>query len=84
MIVIDMRMPLHCRDCPGSYYIMPGPLEGYLMCNIQEFMGKPVAECLLEPEEPVRPSNCPLIEVRKGRSCHGKENAGAHRPQNSD
>lgn len=77
MIAIDMRMPLHCRDCPGSYYIMTGPLQGHLMCNIMEFKGKPVAECLLEPEEPHRPSGCPLIGIKKGRSNHGKD--AAHR-----
>ena len=71
MIIIDMRMPLHCRDCPCSYYIQTGPYIGQLMCCVMEYRGMPAAECLLEPEGQGRPAGCPLREKRR-RSSHGK------------
>ena len=62
MIVIDMKKPEICAECPASYMIRTGENECMMMCNVMEYLGK-TAEVSLVDEYTV-PEKCPLREVR--------------------
>lgn len=64
MIQIDMRMPQDCFDCPCSYYIQSGTYQGQLMCNVREYQGKPVKDCLMMPQHMTRWEECPMEEIK--------------------
>lgn len=62
MVVIDMKMPACCDKCPCSYWVMSGPNEGRLMCNVMEANKK--EKCLVEQFN--KPAECPiLMEIRQ-------------------
>ena len=77
MIRVDIPMPGNCEDCPFSYIIRTGELEGRMMCNAME--ARAIALSLREPETVVynpflpedclvdgfrtnRPDSCPIVE----------------------
>ena len=65
MIGLDMTMPANCRNCPCSYYIRTGDLEGRLMCEAMEYidMNRGAKGCLVDENMNSRPGSCPLKEI---------------------
>ena len=65
MIGLDMKMPENCRECPCSYYIRSGNLEGRLMCEMMEYIDfeKGPKGCLVDERLNGRPENCPMKEI---------------------
>lgn len=62
MIVIDMKKPEICAECPAAYMIRTGENEGLTMCNVMEYQGKTAEESLVD--EYTLPEGCPMREVR--------------------
>ena len=65
MIGLDMKMPPNCRECPCSYYIRSGELEGQLMCEAMEWidMERGAKGCLVDDLKNVRPESCLMKEI---------------------
>lgn len=61
MVLIDMKMPKRCLDCPCSYWIRTGADEGKLMCNVKEYCH--YTDKLVDDYYLNRPSDCPMREV---------------------
>lgn len=61
MVLVDMRLPERCLDCPCSYWIRTGRDEGRLMCNVME--SNNAENTLVDENRPTRPSDCPMREV---------------------
>ena len=62
MVVIDMKEPDCCDNCPCSYWIQTGEHAGRLMCSVMEANQK--KNCLVE--ERGRPGECPILtEIRR-------------------
>ena len=65
MIELDMKMPANCRECPCSYYIRTGDLEGRMMCEAMEYIDfeRGAKGCLVDDNRNDRPANCPMKEI---------------------
>ncbi len=62
MIVIDMKKPEICAECPAAYMIRSGEHEGMTMCNVMEYQGRAAEESLVD--EYTVPEGCPMREVK--------------------
>lgn len=62
MIVIDMKKPEICAECPAAYMIRNGELEGKTMCNVMEYQGKTAKDSLVD--EYSLPEGCPMRELK--------------------
>ena len=61
MILIDMKLPESCTDCPCSHWITCGPHEGKLMCNVIEQNARNVDKSIVEEWDTHRPDSCPIL-----------------------
>lgn len=68
MIKIEIDMPANCVDCPCSYWIPSGELEGRLMCSAIQTRHS-VDESLVDSLADNRPGNCPLNDVIVPQYC---------------
>ena len=62
MIVIDMKKPEICAECPAVHLIQSGEYEGRSMCCVKEYQGKELADTIVD--EFRVPEGCPMREVR--------------------
>ena len=60
MIIINMKLPDCCDDCPCSHWIQSGPFEGHLMCNVIQDNLNDYERSIMDEWDEQRPNECPI------------------------